>query len=63
MPNYKPILAGEALIEIERSRYNYLIAAEARLELVENYLKRHKGYIDVDKLKDLLGITSEEAKE
>ena len=63
MPNYKSILTGEALIEIERSRYNYLVAIEERYSLVENYLKRNKGYRDITNLKDLLGIPLEEVKE
>lgn len=59
MPNYKPLIAGEALIEIERSRYNYLIATEERYELIVNYLLRQKDYINIRHLKDLLGIESE----
>jgi hypothetical protein len=63
MANYKPILSGEALIEIERSRYNYLIGTEARYDLIVNYLMRHKDYININHLKDLLDITPEEVKE
>jgi hypothetical protein len=64
MPNYKPILSGEALIDIERSRYNDLVATEERYALIVNYLERQKkDYINIKPLKELLGIDTGEATE
>lgn len=64
MANYKPILSGEALIDIERSLYENLIATKERYELVVDYLTRQKkDYINIKPLKELLGIDTEEATE
>jgi len=50
----KPILSGEPLIEIERSRYDELIRNEARLEFVKKWLKNKTSYNNYTDISDLL---------
>ena len=50
MANTKGILSGELLLEIERWRYDQLLAKEERLRLLEETIKRQSEY---DTLRDI----------
>lgn len=50
MANTKGILTGELLLEIERWRYEQLLAKEERLRLLEEAIKRQSEY---DTLRDI----------
>lgn len=58
--NCKPILSGAALIEIERSRYDELIAQEEELYRLKKALCEIKPYSsDINLIKTLFDITPE----
>lgn len=57
--NTNPVFSGEAVIEIERRRYDELLHKEKHLELILAALSKWSGYGDVDKFKEHLGIEKE----
>ena len=53
--NTKAIFSGEALIEIERSRYDELLAKEERIEVVRRMIEGN-FYTTVKEIAVVLGI-------
>lgn len=52
--NCKPIISGAALIEIERSRYDELVAQEEELYRLKNALRKIEPYSsDIDLIKTI----------
>lgn len=60
--NYKPIICGKTLIEIERSRYDNLLKTEKELEILKHTLSMLSGYSDVSMLKKIFSIKEEPRK-
>ncbi len=56
--NTKPLFSGDAIVEIERWRYDELLHKEKHLELILAALSNMYGYSDIDKFKEFLGIKS-----
>lgn len=61
--NFRPLVSGKQIIEVEFDNYCALLKKEERLNLVENWLKRNHGYKDLEPLKDLLGMDKENEDE
>ena len=59
--NCKPMLSGEALIEIERSRYEELVSAEKELQLIKTAIGNLSDYDDTTHLKMIFGIETKGA--
>jgi hypothetical protein len=58
--NCKPLISGAALIEIERSRYDELIAQEEELYRLKKALCEIEPYSsDINLIKTLFDITTE----
>jgi hypothetical protein len=58
--NCKPLLSGAALIEIERDRYDDLIAQKEELYRLKKALCKIESYSsDINLIKTLFDITSE----
>lgn len=58
--NCKPILSGPALIEIERDRYDELLAEEEELYRLKKALREIEPYSsDINLIKNLFDITPE----
>ena len=56
--NCKPIISGEPLIEIERYRYDELIAQEEELYRLKNALRKIEPYsLDINLIKTIFDIT------
>ena len=53
--NYKPVMCGEALFDIERKRYDELVAAETRLKLLENAIRANDSY-GLNEIKNVFGL-------
>ena len=61
--NCKPMFSGVALVEIERSRYDELIAQEAELRMLKKSILRAEYTADLASVKEVFDIKPETKEE
>ena len=60
---FKPLVCGESLIEIERKRYDELLRKEESLRLITSALSRMDDYANIKELRTAFGIKKENKNE
>ena len=54
-----PIISGAPIFEISQKRYDKLVAAEAKLNLLISAINKMNGYVDIEQLKTMFDIKGE----